>query len=91
MSAAASVGCLSVLGKWDMSFKSVKMWRTGVRYELVGVPEEKKLGISDYLKSLRLRRQPVFMIESITIHGLLLWNQRLFLQRTQINTGDYQS
>lgn len=62
-----------------MSFKSVQMWRTGVRYELVGVPDGKKTGISDYLKSHRLRRQPVFMIESITIHGRLLGNQQFFL------------
>lgn len=63
-----------------MSSKSVQMRRTGVRYELVGVPEgEKETGISDYLKSHRLRRQPVFMIESITIHGRLLWNQQFFL------------
>ncbi len=67
--------------RWGaMSLKSVQTWRTGVRYELVGVPEgKKKTGISDYLKSLRLRRQPVFMIESITIHGRLLWNQQFFL------------
>ena len=58
------------------------MRRTGVRYELVGVAEEKKqkkTGISDYLKSHRLRRQPAFMIRSITIHGWLLWNQQFFL------------
>lgn len=41
--------------------------------------KKKKTGISDYLKSHRLRRQPVFMIESITIHGRLLWNQQFFL------------
>lgn len=41
--------------------------------------EKKRTGISDYTKSHRLRRQPLFMIESITIHGRLLWNQQSFL------------
>lgn len=71
------LGCRSI--GWAIRLKSVQMWRTGGSYELVGVPGRKKTGISDYLKSHRLRRQPVFMIESITIHGRLLWNQQFFL------------
>lgn len=73
------------LGQGDIEKDSGQdVWGAGVRYELVGGPEEKKKGerkhsINDYLNSQRLRRQPVFMIESITIHARLLWNQQSLL------------